>query len=291
MDLKLIRFDLKTTKTQLVFTGAGVIGLIALSLFAFRKGPSQQALIAQHASDRLQYEESAPVCRDLIALFESSETTLAVRWSPRKWIRSVKDRVISEMQLNDSGQSDLARSDQQPQQQPSSAQELAVFGLSQKHKDFSRGFNFAEVSRVTEQETDLKSVLPSQLAPSQDAGGIATQVLNHGLSQFFNGDMMKSTALGKAAKSVENTMKTDVAIGGSSPESTQHKIQFQVNAPAAQAFVQYSGLTNATLRYNIARQSAELELSEPLSGAATMVFNHNSGPAERRDVLSIRVPW
>lgn len=274
---------IKSNRTKIAINAVGILFILALIGSALRPLSTRPQLGQNHPMPSGTQSE-APVCQDLLSLFEKAHPQEARKWTIFGFNPF---RSLTQSPLNADQESIL---DASTQNKPN-RNTLSVFGLSQRHRDFSKGLNFSEVHRVTEESTDLKNVLPQNLAHSNDAEGIATQVINHGLSQFFNGDMMKSTALGKAAKSVEKSMKTDVAIGGKEPNAIQHKIQFQVNAPAAQAFVQYSGLTNATLRYNIARQSTEVELSEPLAGAATMVFSHNSGPAERRDVLSIRLPW
>ncbi len=165
------------------------------------------------------------------------------------------------------------------------------FGLDNHATDFSRGFDLRSVDRVESVGTDFSLILPSSLSPVSDSGQVAAQVLDHSVSSFFKQDSIRNTAFGRAAVTVEEKMKAEVALGGDEPESTQHNIKFQMKASQTRASMEYRGLTNADLSYSVAARSTDLEIFEPLSEDSKLVFSHSNRPDEKRDMLSLRLNW
>lgn len=165
------------------------------------------------------------------------------------------------------------------------------FGLSNDISDFSRGIDFRTVDRVQAIGTDYSLILPSSLSPVSDGSQVAAQVLDHSVSSFFKQESVRNTAFGRAAVTVEEKMKAEVALGGDEPDSTQHNIKFQMKASQTKASMEYRGLTNADLSYSVAAQSTDLEIFEPLSQDSKLVYSHSNRPDEKRDMISLRLNW
>jgi hypothetical protein len=165
------------------------------------------------------------------------------------------------------------------------------FGLSKNISDFSRGIDFRTIDRVETIGTDYSLILPSSLSPVTDGGQVAAQVLDHSVSSFFKQETIRNTAFGRAAVTVEEKMKAEVALGGDEPDSTQHNIKFQMKASQTKASMEYRGLTNADLSYSVAARSTDLEIFEPLSQDSKLVYSHSNRPDEKRDMISLRLNW
>ncbi len=164
-------------------------------------------------------------------------------------------------------------------------------GLATRVGDFSRGADMRNVQRVRELAADYSMIIPSRLSPVSDVGGISSQLLDHSLTAFLNQDMIKKSFIGRTADTVEKKMKAEVALGGSEPDSVRHNLKFQMKASEAKASMEYRGLTNCDLSYSVNSRKTNLEIFEKLGEASNLVFTHSEQPADRRDVVSLRMHW
>lgn len=165
------------------------------------------------------------------------------------------------------------------------------FGLASRADDFSRGLDARSVNRIEEVGLDYGMILPANLSPVHDLGGVSAQILDHSVSSFFNNGVIKNSFVGRAADTVERKMKAEVALGGEEPMSIQHNIKFQVKASETKASMEYRGLTNADLSYSIAGRKTNLEVYEAIANGTNLVFTHSDEPNDRRDILSLRLHW
>ncbi|CAN5584726.1 hypothetical protein BH10BDE1_BH10BDE1_34380 [soil metagenome] len=168
--------------------------------------------------------------------------------------------------------------------------ELAL-GLVTRTRDFSRGVDARNVVRVQELGLDYGLILPASLSPASDAGGISAQILDRSMTSFFNIASIKNSFVGRTAETVEKKMKTEIALGGSEPDSIQHNLKFQMKASEARASMEYRGITNADLSYSIASRKTNLEIYEKLTNGSNLVYTHSDEPSDRRDVVSLRLHW
>ncbi|MBK7891833.1 MAG: hypothetical protein IPJ84_13640 [Bdellovibrionales bacterium] len=168
---------------------------------------------------------------------------------------------------------------------------LQRFGLGNPANDFSRGLNVATVQRVEPVGFNYAAILPPSLAPATDGANVATQILDHSVSNLMKQETFRNSFVGKAATTVEETMRADVNFGGHEPESTKHNLKFQMKATDAKAKMEYTGLTNAEVSYSVARRQVDVEVYEPLSTDSKIVFSHSNKPSETQDMLSLRLNW
>lgn len=166
---------------------------------------------------------------------------------------------------------------------------LEKFSLVTDASDFSRGVDARSVNPVESRGIDYSKILPASLSPVANGEDVAAQIFDHSVSSFFNQDHIRNTSIGRAAKSVEETMKAEVALGGDEPDSTQHNLKFQMKATQTKASMEYRGITNAELSYSVASRSTDLEIFEPLGENSRLVYHHSARPDEKRDVLSLRL--
>lgn len=164
--------------------------------------------------------------------------------------------------------------------------------------DFSKGINFGLITPIQSNRTtnveDVARVIPTNMAPTSDTGQVASQVLEHSLSSFFNSAHFRRSELGRTAAEAEKQMEGNVALGGDEPESIKHQLKFAMRATQTRALVEYSGLTNAQLSYQIATERLDLELREsisPLGLGTQVVYNHISSRDVQADIVSLRWIW
>jgi hypothetical protein len=168
---------------------------------------------------------------------------------------------------------------------------MREFKLSPRF-DFSKGINASAIQPVQQNQLrseDVAKVIPSNMAPTNNSGLVAGRIIDQSVSTWFNSDAVRATSFGRTAHGIEKSLQGDVKLGGSSPQSIQHKLRFQVKAAQTQAQVLYSGLTNAKFTYFLTQNKSDLELSEPMPVLNTnVVYNHTTTPDDRREMLSLR---
>jgi hypothetical protein len=162
-------------------------------------------------------------------------------------------------------------------------------------RDFSRGLDLTWIQPVESMRTvkseDIARIIPRDLTPTSDGGQIATRILDHSLSSFFNSPAVRNSDLGKTAHRVERTMEGQAAFGGKTQDSIRHVVKFQMRAFQTQALLEYEGLTNAHLCYQIAGSRMDFEVHEKVAINTRLVYNHITQPGDTSDIVSLRWAW
>lgn len=167
------------------------------------------------------------------------------------------------------------------------------FDFAPMAPDFSMGFDGASVQPVESnrgvKSADVAKVIPSDMATTQDQTKVASQILDHSVSAFFDSDAIKQSDMGRTAKQVEQSMQTEQTFGGSSPDSIKHSVKFTMKATEERADLEYTGLTNAQMTYYVAQEKTNFEVREPVKMLGTnLVYNNIIAPGETRNTLSVR---
>lgn len=162
-------------------------------------------------------------------------------------------------------------------------------------RDYSHGLNITAIQPIDSlRDLDYASVqkiIPDDMTPTSDGGMVATQILDRSLTSFFNSAEVRRSDIGRTATRVERTLESDIALGGTKPESIKHSFKFAMRATQTKALVEYTGITNAQLVYHIGQDKLNFEVHESLAGSTQVVFNHITTPGDSTDILSMRWQW
>ncbi|MEZ0391907.1 MAG: hypothetical protein ACAH59_06810 [Pseudobdellovibrionaceae bacterium] len=142
--------------------------------------------------------------------------------------------------------------------------------------------------KASEKPIDISSIIPLDMKPTHDSAAVFSQVADQSLTTLFNSPELRESSIGQTATAVEQKMKQEVVIGSEDPESTQHKLNFNVQAFQATAQVQYTGLTNAALKYKIAKNELAMEVFEKVASNQDVVLSHSISSADRVSEVSFR---
>lgn len=183
-----------------------------------------------------------------------------------------------------------------PQRMPAAASKKQ--GLVLKRRiDFSRGIDATTIQPVESLRTlrteDISKIIPAKnLTPTNDGGLVATQILDHSLSNWFNSDAVRNSSLGRTAHQLEEKMEGDLSFGGAQPDSVQHSFKFSMKATQTRADLEYKGITKAQVTYFIAQSATNVEIREDIDFLGTeLVFNHITSPDDTRRTVSVRWDW
>jgi hypothetical protein len=173
---------------------------------------------------------------------------------------------------------------------------LSIYNISWQSQDFRKGLDASLITpiqslNVTRSE-DVAKMIPADMAPSSDFGAVSSQILDRSISSLFNSPLIRNSDIGRTAHQMEKSMESNIELGGAEPDSIKHSFKFAMKAAQTRAQIEYSGLTNAQLSYQIAGSTLDFEVREPVAAIGTqVVFNHIDKPSDRTDVVSLRWDW
>lgn len=147
--------------------------------------------------------------------------------------------------------------------------------------------NFNQI-KAHDKPLDVSQLIPMDMEPTDNSGRVFSQVADRSLSTFFNSQAVRESAVGQTATSVEKKMKKEVVIGSGDSHSTQHKFNFNLQAFQALAQIQYTGFTNAALKYKIAENKLALEVFEKISSHQDLVVSHTMSTSDQLSQVSMR---
>jgi hypothetical protein len=142
--------------------------------------------------------------------------------------------------------------------------------------------NFNQV-KASDKPVDMAELIPMDMQPSTSSSDVFAKVADKSMTTFWNSPSVRESSIGRTATDVEQTMKQEVVINGDDPTAIQHKFNFNVQAFQTLAQIQYTGLTNAALKYKIAENLLSLEVSEKF-----LVVSHSIGRDYRLSEVNMR---
>jgi hypothetical protein len=140
--------------------------------------------------------------------------------------------------------------------------------------------------KAREKPFDVQTVIPTSLAPTDNSNAVFSKIADQSISSFFNSAQVRATPFGKTATTVEQKMKQDLVVQSG---ETQHKFTFQVQAFQALAKIDYTGFTNARLKYEGHSAAIGLEVFEKITKDKELVLEQLNKPDDR--VSSVNVRW
>ncbi len=154
------------------------------------------------------------------------------------------------------------------------------------------GIDFSRIALIHPYEdityADVSRVVPTDIPASASGGQVASQIADRSVQAYFNSESFKATNIGKTSHSVEQSLKQDLTIAGSSPDAVQHNFKFNMQATQAKAMIDYTGFTNAQLSYKASKQELNFEVFRNLTQTMKVAYNHINSPNDQRDVVSLR---
>jgi len=142
--------------------------------------------------------------------------------------------------------------------------------------------------KAAEKPFNISEHIPMDMKPSNSTMEVFSQVADRSLTTFFNSTTVRESALGQTATAVEKKMKQEVLFGGTNPKSIQHRLNFNLQAFQALAEVQYSGLTNAALKYKLVENKMALEVFEKVASNQDFVMSHAISASNQISEVSFR---
>jgi len=121
---------------------------------------------------------------------------------------------------------------------------------------------------------DVAKVIPTELQPGEDQNEIGLKIADRSANSITQGDFFRQSDIGRAANAVQNSLKTEMSLGGGEGHTT-HNIQMQVLAFEQKAFIRYAGFTHFKMTYLNYKNDLDLEVSEKIGDNTDFVLTHD----------------
>jgi hypothetical protein len=113
------------------------------------------------------------------------------------------------------------------------------------------------------------------------------------VGMWLKSSSMQNLSVVQTAQKVEQAMKAEVGFGGGETaegeKAIHHRINFQFQAFQATSKIDYSGLVNASVTYNLKDQVTGVELREKVLSDKDLFVNMSSSRTE--DLGSVGIKW
>ena len=168
--------------------------------------------------------------------------------------------------------------------------------FSPSARDFSRGLDVSVIRPMHSlrdlTSQDIQKMIPTDIDPASSGSGVAARILDQSVKNALNSDAMKRSDFGRTARSVQQSMQTNITIANREPNSVQHQFKLAMQPAQSQAVVRYTGFTTAQVTYRAAASETNFEMREPVKAFSTdVVYNHVDNPGDRKDLMSLRWAW
>ncbi|MES2963986.1 MAG: hypothetical protein V4760_08850 [Bdellovibrionota bacterium] len=164
-------------------------------------------------------------------------------------------------------------------------------------QDFSRGLNLAIIEPIhslnyTSSE-DISRLIPVRdMQTGTDGGRVASQIMDQSLTTFFNSPVFRNSDFGRSAVRVQKSMEGNVTVGGTRPNSTKHEFKFAMQPTQTRALMQYRGIANAQVTYQVAASTVNIEVTERMDMLdSDVVLAHTMKPGDTIDSVGLRWDW
>lgn len=135
---------------------------------------------------------------------------------------------------------------------------------------------------------DVEELVPLEMAKTSDSGNILTRIADRGFSMWFNSAAVKGSALGRAAETTQEKLRTDVVIDqGAGSNKVKHKFSVRLEAFQALAKVEYSGWMKANLDYNAQKAQTNFEIRDKLFDNKDLVVSHKTSSTEALSMVGV----
>jgi hypothetical protein len=144
-----------------------------------------------------------------------------------------------------------------------------------------------QVNRVelpTTTQADVAKWIPLDMTDTKSEGHVFGRILGRGLS-----NALKDTSVGQAAQRVEKSLAKDISIGGADEDSVKHVFKFRVEAEKAEAKLNYQGLMNAQLSYEVAMSQLKFEIRQSIARDTDLFLSHIDKSDDHREILGVHL--
>lgn len=117
-------------------------------------------------------------------------------------------------------------------------------------------------TRRTQLETLMIEKTDNYAGLLQNNSFVMRRMMDRGSRRILKSQWLKKSSVGRLTEDMKNHLEADIEYRDS--KNIEHKFDFKIAAFQGQAFIQYSGVTKAQLRYDLSN-----------GGSLAMIFQHS----------------
>lgn len=139
-------------------------------------------------------------------------------------------------------------------------------------------------------ETSQK-ILPKNVEDGESGNSVISEMIDNSFSLWWDKSPVKQTSIGQVADKVDKKLKTEVNLGKSTDNKTEHKLSVRVLAMQALAKLEYKGWVRAGLNYDARASKTQAEVLENISSNQDLKLSHSVSSDGNMSQLSWVLNW
>lgn len=139
-------------------------------------------------------------------------------------------------------------------------------------------------------ETSQK-ILPKSVEQGESGSSVISEMVDNSFSLWWEKSPVKQTSIGRVADKVDKKLKTEVNLGRSGDQKTEHKISVKVLAMQALAKLEYKGWVKASLNYDARAAKTQAEVLENISTHQDLKLSHSMSSDGNMSQVSWVLNW
>lgn len=134
-------------------------------------------------------------------------------------------------------------------------------------------------------------LIPKNVVPGATSDAVFSEMVDNSFSLWWETSPVKKTSIGRAADNIDKKLRTEVNLGTSADQKTEHKISVKVLAMQALAKLEYKGWVKAGLNYDARASQAQAEVLENISANQDLKLSHSVTSTENTSQVSWLLNW
>lgn len=131
--------------------------------------------------------------------------------------------------------------------------------------------------------------IPTNLSTTDSDRTLARQIIGHSIERWLSSSSIAQESFGEVIQAIEAPLDQSVSIKDRS--GVEHKIGFGVKAARAIASLNYTGIVEATLAYQVTSNTLGLEIARRIGAHQKLVVNHIQAASEVRETIAWQMDW
>ncbi len=149
----------------------------------------------------------------------------------------------------------------------------------------------SDISEPLLSAENSQRILPKKVGSGESSASVISQMVDNSFSLWWEKSSVKDSAIGKAADSIDKNLKTEMNLGMSADQKTEHKISIKLLAMQALAKIEYKGWVRAGLNYDARAAKTEAEVVENISEHQDLLVSHSIQSGENKSQVSLMWNW
>lgn len=138
---------------------------------------------------------------------------------------------------------------------------------------------------------DAQKIIPIDFQPGVGSNEVVSRIADKGLQYWYDRSALKSSALGAAVESAQESLATNIEVPAEGDGDIAHRFSIRFEAFQGMAKLEYHGWLNAFINYDAFRAQSEILFNETVFNNKNLFVNHKITSFESLSSVGLSWNW